>query len=236
MKKMGGILLLMLFVVVSVSEQTNAKLTVIGTATYSGDGANDSRGVLGVYGNPLPETEKARGDYKLIYDDESGLIWLDFTNGIGMWPTQMKWVAGLNDSKVLTCRFHSGVSVTWEGPWRLPTAVDGPRIWGDDGRTNTAGYNVTTDEMGCLFYRSLGNQGGYDSTGSRLPEGGLKNTGPFNNLQPTTYWTGTEFLDYEGIWCWSFNMRSGILNNMALQKQGFSALAVRPGKVVGTEE
>jgi hypothetical protein len=113
--------------------------------------------------------------------------------------------------------------------------VDGPRYFGYDGKTNTAGYNVTTGEMGHLFYKSLGNLAGVDGKGNPLTDGGLKNSGPFTKLLPGTYWTGTEYLYYEGIWCWSFDISSGLLNTWALQEEGFNALAVRPAKVYGLD-
>jgi hypothetical protein len=237
MMKRGCIFLLFLFVLAGFSGPANAKLIVIGTATYTGAGANNSTGALGG-GGPLMAGDSAgpqdaAGEYNLIYEDDQGLIWLDFSNGSGIWPIQMKWAAGLNDPGVLTCKFNPGVAVSWEGDWRLPVAVDGPRYFGYDGKTNTAGYNITTDEMGYLFYKSLGNQAGVDAKGNRVTSGGLKNTGPFTNIKSGTYWTGTEYLYYEGIWCWSFNMSSGLLNTWALQEEGFNALAVRPAKVYG---
>ena len=237
MMKRGWILLLLLFAIVGFSGLANAKLIVIGTATYNGAGANDTTGALGG-GGPLRVEESAKpedavGDYNLIYEDDQGLIWLDFSNGRGIWPIQMKWAAGLNEPGVLTYKFNPGVAVSWEGDWRLPVAVDGPRYFGYDGKTNTVGYNITTDEMGHLFYKTLGNRAGVDNEGNPVSTGGLKNIDPFTKLRASTYWTGTEYLYYEGIWCYSFNMSSGLLNTWALQEEGFNALAVRPAKVYG---
>ena len=231
--------LLILFVVLTLSGFAEAKLIVIGTATYTGAGANDITGALGGGGPQMAggtaSSQDAAGEYNLIYEDDQGIVWLDFSNGRGIWPIQMKWAAGLNDPGVLTCKFNPGVAVSWEGDWRLPKAVDGPRYFGYDGKTNTAGYNVTTGEMGHLFYKSLGNRAGVDGKGNPVTDGGLKNSGPFTKLLPGTYWTGTEYLHYEGIWCWSFNISSGLLNTWALQEEGFNALAVRPAKVYGLD-
>jgi hypothetical protein len=230
------LLFLVSFLAVVLSGPAYAKLVVIGTASYTGAGANDMTGALGG-GGPGPAaaagSEDAAGDYNLIYDDDQGLVWLDFSNGRGIWPNQVKWAAGLNASGVLTCRLNPGVSVSWEGDWRLPKAVDGPRYFGYDGKKNTAGYNITTDEMGYLFYKTLENKAGVDDEGNRKTGGGLKNKGPFKSLRPATYWTGTEYLHYKGIWCWSFNMSSGLLNTWSLAEEGFNALAVRPAKVSG---
>jgi hypothetical protein len=218
------------------STSVHAKLIVIGTATYTGAGANDLTGALGG-GGPGPAapagSEDAAGDYNLIYDEDQGLVWLDFSNGRGIWPIQLKWAAGLNTPGVLTYRLKPAVTVSWEGDWRLPKAMDGPRYFGYDGKENTAVYNITTDEMGHLFYVTLGNKAGVDGTGARQSGGGLRNTGPFTSLQSGTYWTGTQYLYYEGIWYWSFNMSSGLLNTWALAEEGFNALAVRPARVSG---
>ena len=89
--------------------------------------------------------------------------------------------------------------------------------------------------MGRLFYLTLKNKAGVDGEGNRASGGGLKNTGPFANLQSGTYWTGTSYLYYEGIWCWTFNMSSGLLNTWALAEEGFNALAVRPARVSGAK-
>lgn len=246
--KRGWMLLLILFAAAWFSGPADARLIVIGTATYTGVGANDSGGMLGggqgMPGMPV-EDKDAAGDYNLIYEDDQGLIWLDFTNGRGIWPKQAKWAAGLNGPGVLTYRFNPGISVLWEGDWRLPRAADGPRYFGYDGKTNTAGYNITADELGHLFYTSLGNQGAYDAkgvrrTGGGMPEGGmsggsknLKNTAPFIELKASVYWTGTQYLYYEGIWCWNFNMGTGLLSTWGIQEDGFNAIAVRPAKVSG---
>ncbi|MBN1625791.1 MAG: hypothetical protein JW944_04640 [Deltaproteobacteria bacterium] len=237
MIKKTWLLFLILSLALGFSWTANARLIVIGTATYNGAGANNSKGALGGGGPGASGSGESRqdaaGTYNLIYEDDQGLVWLDFSNGGGIWPIQIKWAAGLNEPEVLTCKFNPGVSVIWEGDWRLPKAVDGPRYFGYDGRTNTAGYNIRTDEMGHLFYTTLGNKAGVDSEGNRVTGNGLRNTGPFKNLRSSTYWTGNEYLHYEGVWCWSFNMSSGLLNTLALQEEGFSALAVRPARVSG---
>lgn len=236
MMKKTWLLFLILFLVVGFSWTANAELIVIGTATYTGAGANNNKGALGGGGpgaSGSGESQDAAGAYNLIYEDDQGLVWLDFSNGSGIWPIQVKWAAGLNEPGVLTCKFNPGVRISWEGDWRLPKAVDGPRYFGYDGKTNTAGYNITTDEMGYLFYKTLGNKAGVDSEGNRITDGGLKNTGPFTKLRSGTYWTGNEYLHYEGVWCWTFNMSSGLLNTLGLQEEGFSALAVRPARVSG---
>jgi len=82
----------------------------------------------------------------------------------------------------LTINLDPGINVSWGGNWRLPETVDGAYSWGYDG-TTTAGYNITSSEMGHLYYASLGNLGLYDTSEKFQPGWGLVKTGPFSNLQ-----------------------------------------------------
>lgn len=214
MIKKGCMLLLFLFFVAGCSGTVDAGLTVIGTAAYNGK------------------------TYNLIYEDDQGLIWLDYTKrNAGNWENAISWASGLNDPGILTYKFNSGVSVTWNGEWRLPETVDGKRIFGYDG-TTTAGFNITTGEMGHLFYTSLGNLAYFDGNGkSRAGWGddarwGLKNKEPFTNLYPEGYWSGTDYSIYNQH-AWIFDLDSGSQTNGSVKSTScFSALAVRPGKVV----
>lgn len=209
-------LLLLFSAVLFFSGVANADLVVIGTATYSGK------------------------DYNLVYEEDQGLIWLDYTRQRSKWPDQMSWASQLNDPGVLTYKFNAEISVNWNGGWRLPKTVDGARRWGADGKT-TAGCNITTSEMGHLYYVSLGNLGYYDTDGNPRPgwgkpmsryQWGLKNKGPFSNLQPYSYWSGTEYSAHT-VHAWDFNMYFGSQGNLAFKDAyNYSALAVRPGKVV----
>ena len=215
--KRGWTLLLIFFAVVGFSGIAAADLITIGTATYNGR------------------------DYNLIYEDDQGLVWLDYTmRNPGGWENSVKWAAGLNASGVLTYKFNPGISVTWEDDWRLPNTIDGKRTYGYDGKT-TAGFNITTSEMGHLFYVSLGNLGHYDIDGRQRSgwgddaDWGLKNKGPFTNLISgiyNSYWSGTEYsIYYQHAWAFSFAFGSQS-NGAWKTDQGYSAIAVRPGKVV----
>lgn len=177
--------------------------------------------------------------YNLVYDSDQGLVWLDYTNPGSPWKQQMAWAEGLNDPGRLTYRFNEGVSVSWDGDWRLPLSVDGPRYYGYDG-TTTAGFNITSCEMGCLYYKSLGNPGYYDAEGSPRTDfgkpdkdrGGLQNTGPFRNLEPTAYWSGTEYA-IAPVRAWDFNMYFGSQNNVAFKSSyPYPAIAVRSGRAI----
>lgn len=94
--------------------------------------------------------------------------------------------------------------------WRLPKTVDRPWSFGKDG-TTTGGCNITTSEMGYMYYVNLGNKGFYATDGA-YPQPGwsLTNTsfesggtgGPivsFQNLQPYAYWSDMEWSSYPDI-------------------------------------
>jgi hypothetical protein len=190
-----------------------APLEMIGTATYSGN------------------------VYNLIYEASQGLVWLDYTRGIADWQNHVAWAADLTG--VLTYNWNPGISVSWDSEWRLPLTVDGLYDWGYNG-TTTAGYNITTSEMGHLFYESLKNKGRYDTSGNEVDPGtwGLLNTGPFNNLQfGATCWSGTEYsLNPFLVDAWSFNFNAGYQDTHYKLQYGIFALAVRPGDVSAVPE
>ncbi len=79
----------------------------------------------------------------------------------------------------------------WNGNWRLPATLDG--IWdpGTDG-TTTAGYNITSSELGHLYYTELGNNALYDTGGVVNPIHGLINKGDFDWLNILKYWSDTD--------------------------------------------
>lgn len=82
--------------------------------------------------------------------------------------SQIAWAAGLNEPGILTYYLNPGISVSWKGDWRLPETVDGARRFGYDG-TTTAEFNITTSDLGHLFYKFLGNLGYFDTDGNQRP-------------------------------------------------------------------
>ena len=114
--------------------------------------------------------------FKLIYDTEQDITWLDYTKSRDDWWAQDYWVADLvvNYLDLLL------------NDWRGPSVGDNPSF----------GFEQTTSEMGHLYYLSLGNEAG----------GPLENTGPFNNLKANWYWAGAEYSpNISNAWNFDFN-------------------------------
>lgn len=203
MKKIS-VLLMMIFTIAACSGMAEAGLTQIGTATYNGK------------------------SYNLIYEEDQGIVWLDYTDrNAGGWVNAMNWVSGLNEPGVLTYTLNPETRVTWRGDWRLPETVDRKRSFGYDGQT-TAGFNITSSEMGHLYYTSLGNSGYFDVNGNVRTGWGLKETGLFTNLYPEHYWSSTEYSIYDQH-AWMFDIGSGAQSNGSVKSTNcVSAVAVRP--------
>lgn len=163
----------------------------------------------------------------LIYDDVLDITWLQDAN--------YAQTSGYDTDGSLPWWFRA---VDWADQlvyggyddWRLPTTVDEEYEWGFNGDT-TAGYNITSSEMGYMYYVNLGNLGAYEIYKGPRPAGtwGLKNTGPFTNLQANWYWSGTEYAASPNVW--TFNFYDGLQDILAQNGNSFFAWAVRDGDV-----
>lgn len=164
---------------------------------------------------------------RLIYDDDLNITWYDYTTSLETWQNQVNWASAL------TVIFGG----TIYDDWRLPSTVDGPWVWGYDG-TTTGGYNITSNEMGHLFYTELGNLGLYATDGTNPQPGyGLTNTGYFLNLLPTIYWSGTEYsADPVPVNAWVFLFADGFQGAGLKDYNFYCALAVRSGDVSAVPE
>jgi len=228
MKKI--LIALMVFTMAGVAGIADAKLTRIGTVTigsnYLGAGGRGG-GMPGMGGGGAP----SNNEYSLIYEDDQGLVWIDYSSGGKEWPEQVSWARALNEEGALTIKLDPGVSVDWNGEWRLPKTVDIARKYGYDG-TTPAGFNITSSEMGHLFYMSLGNAGYYNKKGEVEPDfAGLKNKGPFKNIEATTYWSGTIYSIHANH-PWQFNFYYGSQDRTSFTNSyAYPGLAVREAKV-----
>lgn len=198
-----------------------------------------------------------RLDGQAYYDTVLDISWLADANlaasntfgitginvdGTMSWPKANEWIAAMNVANYL------GLN-----DWRLPVIIDTGTPACNFAYTGTdCGYNVQTkstpvsayqtgqtvySEMAHLYYSTLGNVGYSDTSGN--PTGGactiaanhcLTRTGPFSNLQPDVYWSGTVSATIP-VDAWLFNFGYG---GQALSLQGspFYAWAVRNGDVI----
>jgi hypothetical protein len=157
----------------------------------------------------------------ILVDRGGGLIydtWLDVTwlrdasmartmglskDGFMTAPEAMKWAADL---------VYQGYT-----DWRLP---DARNLYKSKPR---GGWKIRTSEMGHLFYDELGNS----ATLKIDDRSGLKNSGPFINLQPFRYWSGTQHYMSSDFW-WYFDMGNGYQWDGIASAGGY-AWAVRDG-------
>jgi hypothetical protein len=164
---------------------------------------------------------------QLIYDSTLDVTWYDYSNGNGVlsFEDQSNWVNSL------TVQFN-GAQITG---WRLPKSTVGSWSYGYDGST-TAGLNITTSEMGSLYYTSLGKTGAYDTLGNYLPPETWLNENylPFKNLQPGMYWSSTPDLRTSGAHFY-FYFYSGYQFSLE-QQYGAYAIAVHDGDVASIPE
>ena len=202
-----------------VAGTAEATLTTIGQATYNSS------------------------SYNLIWDNDApfgSVVYLDYTNPSQKWEKQVEWAASLEEG-ITKITLNPGYSVTWAGDWRLPKTVDGLYDWDYDG-TTTAGYNITSSELGHLYYTELGNKGRYNAAGVEQTGYGLLNKGDFDNLQSGIYWSDTEFVnefDHDGNpvpvselrHAWIFDTENGYQNVGDKKDVLYLGLAVRPGQV-----
>lgn len=184
--------------------QADASLLTIGTASYNSN------------------------NYNLIYDNDSpfgSIVYLDYSetgdpagyvgDGSRYWAAQSAWANSLN-TVGLVYNFNAGYSMAWSDGWRLPSTVD---------TRESIGFDVTSSELGHLFYTELGNSNPQSGNG-------LVNTGPFTNLQTGCYWSGTDFsADYGMKWFFSTCGLQCFEDVSSLE--GFG-LAVRSGQLIET--
>ena len=118
MMKKISIFLLILFAAIGLSVTADAKLIKIGTATINNSTSGGPASGGGMPGDAAPTGMPGGAkEYNLILEDDQGLVWLDYTNQQGSWPSQTDWVVGLNAPGIITYKFDPGVNVSWAGDW-----------------------------------------------------------------------------------------------------------------------
>lgn len=163
------------------------------------------------------------GDHGRPYSGTYTLTTADFSeNGSVDWWAAQAYVHYLNTQN------YGGSS-----QWALPSSGSNPE-WG---------YNITSSQLGELYYNEL-NALAYPGTNGSdygiLHDGGFGasgNAGPFANAQNGIYWSGTE-LAYDPSSAWEFHVEFGFQGNCSCLKDffGFDAWAVSPGQVSALPE
>jgi hypothetical protein len=163
---------------------------------------------------------------KYVYDTALDLTWLaDWNvNGTMSWSAANAWASSLTN-------FGGG----WVLPGVLDTGAPGCEFayFGRD-----CGYYVyggeaerqTESPLAHIYYDILGNKGYFDATGNTPSDWGLTNTGPFSNMLPDIYWSGTQYALAPASDSWGFFTLIGYQHPFS-QYGGHFAVAVRLGDV-----
>jgi hypothetical protein len=176
----------------------------------------------------------------LIYDDILKVTWLQDasyakTSGDHISPW-MSW----NDATAWVDQLTYLGYTDWRLPKVLP--INGQAYdlsWTNNG-SKDQGYNISApgsiyagsgaSELAFMFYNNLNNQGWVDLLGNEQPdENGLKNKGPFVDLNPGGYWSLTDYALSTGK-SLNFNFFNGVQETVDDQTYSF-AWAVRDGDI-----
>lgn len=204
-------------------------LLVLGALLFTGASAYADLYLRGM--GMITSTGAGQGEaYRLIYDSDENVTWLDYTPAVGTFAIQKSWVDGLT---------VQGFSDTYSS-WRMPAldesliTVNGVSGYAGPNPDGTYGYeygyNMVHTEPGRLYYETLGNIGARDETGVWWPDGyGLINTGPFENLRDTAdyYWLDTPYSP-DTTYHWLFSFSTGAVSYGADERL---AIAFMPGDV-----
>lgn len=177
-------------------------------------------------------------DYRAYYDDVQNVTWiadanLAASNQFGLTDMYSDGRMGWRGANELIAAMNSA-NYLGASTWRLPSFDDtGPLGCSD----NDCGYNFgpSMNEMARLYYSTLGNVGYRDTSGSLTGCSSsspycLTNTGPFSNLQPARYWTGT--LDYsKSLSAFAFDFRHGSTFSPFDLQDDLNVWAVRSGDI-----
>jgi hypothetical protein len=232
---LSGLLVGVALAVCSLSPQA-AIITNHGT-WYGNDGTDGTLRGRDINGDevPLLVSGAVNTNAVFFYDTTLKLTWLaNWNANAGMsWYSAMAWAAALNP----------GGFTGWQLPGVTDTGTSGCNLSYAGG--TDCGYNVYTGELqrrgsplAHMFYDTLGNLGlcPPDATPTTCdgPQAGfgLTNTGPFSNMQPSAYWSGTEYAPSTDK-AWFFGSYGGYQNIDAKEpgEDLLFAVAVRPGDV-----
>lgn len=120
-------------------------------------------------------------------------------NGLAFYDTEtdLTWLADANYA--MTSGYDADGRMDWANAvnWVTNLNIAGISDWRLAYDGGCYAYTCTNNEMAGLFYNTLGNTAG-----------SLSNTGPFYNVQASSYWIGLTY-DYGNVWQSVFNMAYG---------------------------
>lgn len=158
---------------------------------------------------------------KLIWDNDApfgSVVWLDNTYGGGIWWSHDYWQNFLTSD--LTVHVNPGYTISWtDDSWRLPRTLDNGIYYPAEDGTSSTGYNITSSELGHLWYTELGN------TAHEI----MSNAGEFDHLGKRVYWSETEpAINTNNAYC--FVTETGLQTHMN-KESGYSFMFVRSAEV-----
>ncbi|MFH4624876.1 Lcl domain-containing protein [Vibrio alginolyticus] len=138
-------------------------------------------------------------------------------SGVLNWYEAEAWIG------ILNAQNYSGYN-----DWRQPATVQPDLTCSltDTGGQNR-GFRCTGSELGHLFNVSLGNPNSLDDSCSHSC---LTNTGPFNNMQSSSYWSGTDYAPGSPI-AWLFHTSAGFQDQFLKNFANLFVWPVRSGQV-----
>lgn len=163
----------------------------------------------------------------LIYDEDQDITWLQnsgyaVATGDARADTRMNWSQAVEWVDEL--EYYDSVRDVMLSDWRLPKTPDNPSV----PLGLSTGINITTSEMGYMYYVNLGNQAGYQ---------GLQNAGPFNYYS-LTHWNlwsdATQLMGY--AYLFAFDTGTQDKTQMASGQYGHLPWAVMDGDVAPVPE
>lgn len=182
--------------------------------------------------SPIAKAELINNGGGLIYDTELNVTWYDFNPGRMTWSESVAWAAGLDVGNVTGWRLPkilpvNGSSYNWSYSYNGSTDI-AHNISASD----SAYPGTKASEMAYLHYTSLGNKGLYAVNGTYQPDlSGLKNNGPFMNLEDSWYWSGTVYGPNSASACY-FGFVHGLQWAGPKESETRYAIAVHDGNIL----
>lgn len=173
--------------------------------------------------------------YEAYYDTQLNITWLTDSNYLRTTGAQND---GFLEWSIAAARVGN-ISIGGISGWRLPGLTDTGSPGCNFAHKGTdCGYNTdtTSSELSHMYYVTLGNKAPYDVYGY-IQERGAFNTGVFKNLDPTFYWSGTEYALGSGSdsSAWSLVFSAGYQRPWA-KADGGLVWAVRSGDIANIPE